>query len=154
MSNKWQAIWQHPGAGRIFFALLVPLIQLLFFTVFTAVSQLKLSCSPDSENTISLILLKVTKLLYFLVPFFSPSLNSQAPLHQYLKSNSPILSPNQLCHINPSHPLAVKIPQKLLLTSRKFDRVTMAMKLRVKKFDGLQLLGMACIWTNFNMQLC
>lgn len=119
-----------------------------------SVSQLKLSCSPDSENTISLILLKVNKLLYFLVPSFSPSLNSQAPLHQYLKSNSPILSPNQLCHINPSHPLAVKIPQKLLLTSRKFDRVTMAMKLRVKKFDGLQLLGMACIWTNFNMQLC
>lgn len=38
MSNKWQAIWQHPGAGRIFFALLVPLIQLLFFTVFTALN--------------------------------------------------------------------------------------------------------------------
>lgn len=119
-----------------------------------SVSQLNLSYSPDLRHTISFILLKVTKLLYFLVPSFSPSLKSQAPLHQYSKSNSPILSPNQLCHINPSHPLAVKIPQKLLLTSRKFNRVTMAMKLRVKKFDGLQLLGMACIWTNFNMQLC
>lgn len=40
---------------------------------------------------------------------------------------------NKLYHIKPSHPQAVKTPQKLVLTPRKFNKVTMAMEIMGEK---------------------